>query len=124
VAHVDGVLKDVFAAISPGGLLVVAEMDSPSRFLPDNISMGRPGLESRCHDALEQEQAIGNRSTRTGVRTWSRADSRLSPGGLHHRPRVTGPDLHRPLCPGACEDKWTGFGAFLQGSQGCLAFGP
>jgi ubiquinone/menaquinone biosynthesis C-methylase UbiE len=51
------VLKDVFATIHPGGLLAVAEMDSPPRFLPEDIGLGRPGLESRCHDALEHERA-------------------------------------------------------------------
>jgi SAM-dependent methyltransferase len=50
------VLKDVFAAIRPGGLLAVAEMDAPPRFLPDDLGLGRPGLESRCQDALEQER--------------------------------------------------------------------
>jgi ubiquinone/menaquinone biosynthesis C-methylase UbiE len=57
MADPDRVLKDVFATIHSGGLLAVAEMDSPPRFLPDDIGLGRPGLESRCHDALEQEQA-------------------------------------------------------------------
>jgi SAM-dependent methyltransferase len=51
------VLTDVFAAIRPGGLLAVAEMDAPPRFLPDDLGLGRPGLESRCHAALEPEQA-------------------------------------------------------------------
>jgi ubiquinone/menaquinone biosynthesis C-methylase UbiE len=57
MADPDRVLKDVFATLHPGGLLAVAEMDSPPRFLPDDIGLGRPGLESRCHDALEQGQA-------------------------------------------------------------------
>jgi SAM-dependent methyltransferase len=51
------VLTDAFAAIRPGGLLAVAEMDAPPRFLPDDLGLGRPGLEARCHDALEPEQA-------------------------------------------------------------------
>jgi len=44
------VLADVFAALHPGGLLVVAEMGSFPRFLPDD-----PGarLEARCHAALD-----------------------------------------------------------------------
>jgi len=51
------VLKDAFAAIRPGGLLVVAEMDAPPRFLPHDIGLGVPGLEERCHDTLGHEQA-------------------------------------------------------------------
>jgi ubiquinone/menaquinone biosynthesis C-methylase UbiE len=53
----DRVLKNIFATIRPGGLLAVAEMDAPPRFLPDDIGLGRRGLESRCHDALKQQQA-------------------------------------------------------------------
>jgi SAM-dependent methyltransferase len=54
LADPDRVLADVFATIRPGGLLVVAEMDSFPRFLPDDIGFGRPGLEARCHDILSQ----------------------------------------------------------------------
>jgi ubiquinone/menaquinone biosynthesis C-methylase UbiE len=53
----DRVLKEVFATIRPGGLLAVVEMDSPPRFLPDDIGLGRPGLESRWRGALAREQA-------------------------------------------------------------------
>ena len=57
VADPDRVFKDVFAAIRPGGLLAVLELDSLPRFLPDDIGLGRPGLESRCYRALEQHQS-------------------------------------------------------------------
>jgi ubiquinone/menaquinone biosynthesis C-methylase UbiE len=57
MADPDRVLKDAFATIHPGGLLAVAEMDSPPRFLPDDIGLGQPGLEARYRDALEQERA-------------------------------------------------------------------
>ena len=52
VADPDRVLRDVYAAIKPGGVLVVVEMDALPRFLPDDIGIGRPGLEPRCHEAL------------------------------------------------------------------------
>jgi SAM-dependent methyltransferase len=51
----DRVLRDIFAALNPGGLLVVIEMDNLPRFLPDDVGVGRPGLESRCHEAMAQE---------------------------------------------------------------------
>jgi SAM-dependent methyltransferase len=54
MADPDRVLKDVFAAINPGGMLALAEMDSQPRFLPDDIGIGRPGLEERCHAALAE----------------------------------------------------------------------
>jgi SAM-dependent methyltransferase len=50
-------LADVFATIRPGGLLVVAELDSFPRFLPDDLGLGRPGLEARCHAAMDQLRA-------------------------------------------------------------------
>lgn len=49
----DRFLAGAFAAIRPGGLLAVAELGAPTRFLPDDIGLGRPGLEARCHAALE-----------------------------------------------------------------------
>jgi SAM-dependent methyltransferase len=52
LADPDRGLAELFAAIRPGGLLAVAEIASPLRFLPDDIGVGRPGLEARCLAAL------------------------------------------------------------------------
>lgn len=46
------VLRDLHAALEPGGLLVVVEIDALPRFLPDDAGIGRPGLEARCHELL------------------------------------------------------------------------
>lgn len=51
-ADTERVMRDIRGALNPGGLLVVVEMDTLPRFLPDDIGLGRPGLEARCHDAL------------------------------------------------------------------------
>lgn len=51
-ADPDRVLRDVHAALKPDGLLVAIEMDTLPRFLPDDIGLGRPGLEARCHEIL------------------------------------------------------------------------
>jgi hypothetical protein len=48
------VLAWVFAALRPGGLLAVAELDSFPRFLPDDIGAG---LEARLHAALAEARA-------------------------------------------------------------------
>ncbi|MGH3155080.1 MAG: class I SAM-dependent methyltransferase [Streptosporangiaceae bacterium] len=40
-------LAEIFARIRPGGLLAVAELTAPLRFLPDDVGVGRPGLEAR-----------------------------------------------------------------------------
>ncbi len=50
----DRVLDDLHAALRPGGLLVVVELDALPRFLPHDLGHGRPGLEDRCHQALVQ----------------------------------------------------------------------
>jgi ubiquinone/menaquinone biosynthesis C-methylase UbiE len=57
-ADPDRVLRDIYAGTRPGGLLAVVEMtDPPMRFLPDDLGIGRPGLEQRCLDALADEHA-------------------------------------------------------------------
>ncbi len=56
MADPDRVLGEVFATLRPGGLLIAAEMDAFPRFLPDDLGLGRPGLEARCHAALAERQ--------------------------------------------------------------------
>lgn len=46
------VLANVYGALRPGGMLAVLEMGRPPRFLPDDLGIGRPGLEERLHDAV------------------------------------------------------------------------
>jgi ubiquinone/menaquinone biosynthesis C-methylase UbiE len=92
MADPDRVLTGVFAALRPGGLLAVIEMDSFPRFLPDDIGLGRPGLEARCHAALAERQA--HEVPQLGS-NWS---SRLSQAGFTieaERPFVI--DLKPPL---------------------------
>ena len=57
MADPDRVLTEGFAAIHPGGLLAVVEMDSFPRFLPDDLGLGQPGLEARCHAILADRRA-------------------------------------------------------------------
>ena len=57
LADPDRVLAQVFAALRPGGLLALAEMDSFPRFLPDDVGLGRPGLEERCQAARAEKHA-------------------------------------------------------------------
>ncbi|MFJ8887256.1 class I SAM-dependent methyltransferase [Streptomyces sp. NPDC102402] len=54
--HVDdpaAALTAARAALRPGGLLAVAELDGLPRFLPDGAEAGGPGLEARCRAALD-----------------------------------------------------------------------
>jgi SAM-dependent methyltransferase len=57
LADPDRVLTEVFTALRPQGLLTVAELDSFPRFLPDDLGIGRPGLEERCRAVLAEERA-------------------------------------------------------------------
>ncbi|MDI9939499.1 MULTISPECIES: class I SAM-dependent methyltransferase [Rhodococcus] len=52
VADPDRVLRAMYGALNTDGVLVVVEMDALPRLLPDDLGLGRPGLESRCHEAL------------------------------------------------------------------------
>lgn len=52
VADPERVLRDVHAAVDPGGLLVVVELTALPRFLPDDVGLADAGLEARCHEAL------------------------------------------------------------------------
>lgn len=52
------VLTDVFGSLRPGGLLIAVEFDSFPRFLPEDVGLGRPGLEARCHAALAEGRAV------------------------------------------------------------------
>ncbi|MCF6475373.1 methyltransferase domain-containing protein [Nonomuraea sp. MG754425] len=54
VADPDRLLRDAHAALNPGGLLAVIEMDGLPRFLPDDPRLARPGLEERCRAAAAQ----------------------------------------------------------------------
>lgn len=46
------VLRDVLAATRPGGLIAVSEFAAQLLFLPDELGVGRPGLEGRITDVL------------------------------------------------------------------------
>ncbi|MBC7723526.1 MAG: class I SAM-dependent methyltransferase [Burkholderiaceae bacterium] len=51
------VLSSARAALVPGGVLVVIEIDDTPRFLPDDFVLGRPGLEVRLRAALDLVQS-------------------------------------------------------------------
>jgi SAM-dependent methyltransferase len=57
LANPDAALARVLAVLRPGGLVAVAETDDPFvRFLPDDIGLGRPGLEERLHAELAEDR--------------------------------------------------------------------
>jgi ubiquinone/menaquinone biosynthesis C-methylase UbiE len=58
LADPDRALANIHAILHPGGVLAIVEMSSPPRFLPDDIGIGRAGVERRCHAALAQAQAM------------------------------------------------------------------
>ena len=57
LADPDRALKQVFGLLRPGGLLAVAEIYENLRFLPDDLGLGRPGLEARCRAVLHSRAA-------------------------------------------------------------------
>lgn len=57
LADPDRVLRDALLATRPGGLMAVAEFSGPLHFLPDDLGIGKPGLEARCLDQLAEHHA-------------------------------------------------------------------
>lgn len=62
-----GVLADFARLLRPGGLLAVVEGGLPSRHLPRDIGIGRPGLEGRI-DAAAGEWFIRMRAELSGTK--------------------------------------------------------
>jgi SAM-dependent methyltransferase len=58
MADPDRVLGAIHAALRPGGVLALIELDTFPRFLPDDVGIGRPGLEERCHAMLAEGLAV------------------------------------------------------------------
>ncbi|MCW2847216.1 MAG: hypothetical protein JWR90_1190 [Marmoricola sp.] len=52
VPDADRLLAEVAGVLRPGGLFVLVEMDAPLRYLPDDLGLGRPGLQARSHAAI------------------------------------------------------------------------
>ena len=57
MADPDRTLRQVHDVLAPGGLFAVVELAGFPRFLPEDAPEGRPGLEERCHAALDQHHA-------------------------------------------------------------------
>ncbi|MEV0583821.1 class I SAM-dependent methyltransferase [Nonomuraea sp. NPDC050310] len=57
LADPDRVLREILAALRPGGLVALVEMDGFPRFLPHDLGFGRPGLEERLHAARAERHA-------------------------------------------------------------------
>jgi SAM-dependent methyltransferase len=95
-ADPDHVLSEAFGAVRPGGWIAVAEFDEPLRFLPDDLGVGRPGLERRCMDVTHRVHA--EQLPHLGA-DWS---ARLSAAGFSDvEQRVFAIDLRPPHQPAA-----------------------
>ncbi|GHJ42909.1 hypothetical protein Cs7R123_02510 [Catellatospora sp. TT07R-123] len=57
LAEPDRALRLVYDLLAPGGLFAVVELAGFPRFLPATAPPDRPGLEDRCHAALDHRHA-------------------------------------------------------------------
>jgi SAM-dependent methyltransferase len=88
VTDPESLLTQVHDALRSGGVLAVTEMATPVRFLPDDLGLGRPGLESRCLAALDAQPSPFNRYpnwddalARAGFPEVERHEFSLTPAG-------------------------------------------
>ncbi|MFD3486468.1 class I SAM-dependent methyltransferase [Streptomyces sp. NPDC058665] len=54
MADPDRALRQVHDLLAPGGLFAVVELAGFPRFLPEDAPADRPGLEERCHAAIDR----------------------------------------------------------------------
>ena len=111
MADPDRVLTEVFATMNSGGLLVVAELDSFPRFLPDDAGPGDPGGWKRA------ATPCWTGSGPTSCRTWAPTGQPAERGGVRHRGRA---DLRHP--PDASASRR--HGALRAGFPAAPAFRP
>lgn len=57
MADPERTLRQVHDTLAPGGLFAVVELAGFPRFLPEDAPEDRPGLEERCHAALDRHHA-------------------------------------------------------------------
>ncbi|MFE4371571.1 class I SAM-dependent methyltransferase [Streptomyces sp. NPDC056835] len=57
MADPDRTLRQVHDTLAPDGLFAVVELAGFPRFLPEDAPANRPGLEERCHTALDRHHA-------------------------------------------------------------------
>lgn len=57
LADPDRTLRQVHGALAPGGLIAVVELAGFPRFLPEDAPVERPGVEDRCHAAVDRDSA-------------------------------------------------------------------
>ncbi|MGW8450416.1 class I SAM-dependent methyltransferase [Streptomyces niveus] len=57
MADPDRTLRQVHDTLAPGGLFAVVELAGFPRFLPEDAPADRPGLEERCHAAIDRHHA-------------------------------------------------------------------
>lgn len=65
VADPDRLFRDVFAALNPGGVLAITEMEAQPSFLAGDSA--HAGLESRLHDAMAQAGWNAHQEWRPGL---------------------------------------------------------
>ncbi|MFD4112130.1 class I SAM-dependent methyltransferase [Streptomyces niveus] len=57
MADPDRTLRQVHDTLAPGGLFALVELAGFPRFLPEDAPADRPGLEERCHAAIDHHHA-------------------------------------------------------------------
>lgn len=52
MSYPDAVFGEIARSLAPGGVLIVIEMEGWPQYLPEDLGLGEPGFEQRCHAAV------------------------------------------------------------------------
>jgi ubiquinone/menaquinone biosynthesis C-methylase UbiE len=116
LAEPERVLRQLYENTRPGGHIAVAEMGEHLRLLPDDLGVGRAGLEARCLDAQAAEHA---RTLPTLGSSW---DARLRDAGFGVLDERTVPlDEAEPELPATARFAELRLERFRSGLAGALA---
>jgi SAM-dependent methyltransferase len=92
MAQPERILADLRKALTPEGMFAMIEFETFPRFLPDDIGLGKPGLEERCNAVADRMREEHHPTVNSDWSSWLSAN-----GFVVREERTFGIDLPAPL---------------------------